>query len=517
MSKEHADFQTPPELVTAVLECLRVDGNLYPRVFEPTCGQGNFISGLLNLSVPPREIQAVEIQDVHYTRAKQIANQCLSTRIKVQKANLFDLDLIQDLKWHEPGRLLVVGNPPWITNSQLSVLESNNVLVKINLKGLKGLDALTGSSNFDIAEYIWLKLIRELASEKPTIALLCKPSVARNVLQFAFKESLLISNASIRMFDGGKWFNTLVGSCLFTLEVGAENACYEAAVYKNLNTTNPESVIGVVKGKLVADVASYKHSDFIDGVSPVTWRQGIKHDAASVMELTYSLKGVLQNKLGEIVAVEHNYVYPLLKCSDLFNGVTGSLKRAVIVTQKQLNESTQHLEELAPQLWRYLNSHIDKFERRKSSIYRGKSLFSMFGVGDYSFALYKVGISGLHKIPKFRVITPVNGRPVMLDDTCYFVPCYSLEQATLLCSLLNNPVCLDFIRSRIFLDAKRPITKKLLQILDLKAILDRLESKELLLQASAEFEQLKTALNQNKPSWPSSLGELLVECLPRSD
>src|SRR5438105_329350 len=92
--------------------------------------------------------------------------------------------------WHPTGPLLVVGNPPWVTNAELGTLGSNNLPHKKNLKGLRGIEARTGGSNFDIAEYIWLKLIQELASEQPTIALLCKASVARNVLQFAFDTKL---------------------------------------------------------------------------------------------------------------------------------------------------------------------------------------------------------------------------------------------------------------------------------------------------------------------------------------
>ncbi len=97
----------------------------------------------------------------------------------------------------------------------------------------------------------------------------------------------------------------------------------------------------------------------------------------------------------------------------------------------------------------------------------------MFGIGDYSFAPYKVAISGLHKIPRFRVLEPVDGRPIMLDDTCYFVPCYSLQEATRIASVLNDQICLNYISSIVFLDAKRPITKKLLQRIHIPSLIER--------------------------------------------
>ncbi|GAC1623275.1 MAG: hypothetical protein NVS4B11_17910 [Ktedonobacteraceae bacterium] len=134
------------------------------------------------------------------------------------------------------------------------------------------------------------------------------------------------------------------------------------------------------------------------------------------------------------------------------------------------------LQHHAPLLWNYLTQHIQFFERRKSSIYESQAPFTMFGIGDYSFAPYKVAISGLHKIPRFRVLEPINGRPVMLDDTCYFVPCYSLQEATLIASVLNDQTCLNYINSIVFLDAKRPITKKLLQRIHIPSLLERVET-----------------------------------------
>ncbi len=511
MSKQFGDFQTPPALVTAVLECLGASGHKWPRVLEPACGCGNFIAGLLNLSIHPREIQAIELQNSYIRNARKIADQSSFTRVVIKQGQLFEMNLLRDLHWSETGSLLVVGNPPWVTNSALGAIASNNLPHKRNLKGLKGLEAVTGSANFDIAEYIWIKLIKELAPEKPAIALLCKTSVARNVLQFAFDAKLPISKAYLKLIDAKKWFGAAVSACLFCVEVGTEKPQYEAAVYRDLYATDPDSTIGIAGGKLVADMGASQRLAFADGVCPLIWRQGLKHDAASVMELTYNPLGTLQNKLGETVLVESEYVYPLLKSTDVFKQSIARNYRAVIVPQKRLSEDTHQLQQAAPKLWSYLTARAEIFARRKSSIYRGKPPFSIFGIGDYSFARYKVGISGLHKIPKFRAIAPVEGRPVMLDDTCYFIACSSPEQAAFLTSLLNAPLCMDVINSRMFADAKRPIAKKLLQRIDLKALLNKIEIQSVLSEAEIEFEKLTSAAGKPKPVWPSSLEELLAE------
>jgi hypothetical protein len=74
------------------------------------------------------------------------------------------------------------------------------------------------------------------------------------------------------------------------------------------------------------------------------------------------------------------------------------------VTQKKIREDTLHIKKQLPETWRYLNDNIEAFEKRKSSIYRGAPVFSMFGIGKYSFSKYKVGVRGFYKRPLFSVL-----------------------------------------------------------------------------------------------------------------
>jgi hypothetical protein len=106
-------------------------------------------------------------------------------------------------------------------------------------------------------------------------------------------------------------------------------------------------------------------------------------------------------------------------------------------------------------------------DNRQSTIYRGQPRFAIFGVGDYSFALWKVAISGLHKSLQFVVIGPVEDKPAVLDDTCYFLPCATQLEAELIAELLNSSVAYEFFEAFIFWNDKRPVTAKLLRKLDI--------------------------------------------------
>ena len=89
----------------------------------------------------------------------------------------------------------------------------------------------------------------------------------------------------------------------------------------------------------------------------------------------------------------------------------------------------------------------------------------MFGVGDYSFAPYKVGVSGFYKKPLFSLLTA--DKPVMTDDTSYFLSFDNYDDAYTMMLLLNSQPVQEYLTSIAFLDSKRPYTVKLLSRLDL--------------------------------------------------
>ena len=126
-----------------------------------------------------------------------------------------------------------------------------------------------------------------------------------------------------------------------------------------------------------------------------------------------------------------------------------------------------------------MTSHLDLFNNRKSKIYQNSPQFAIFGIGPYSFEQYKIGISGFYKDIRFSLILPFNQKPVMLDDTCYFLSFDSLESALIIWTLLNLVEIKEFLNSLIFTDEKRPITKDILMRLNLLYLLQNYEFSEI--------------------------------------
>ncbi len=438
---------------------------------EPTCGQGNFIAEILRSELAPSEIIGIELQGHHVREARRAVDEAgSSAKVTIIQGSTFEID-VAGLPWETDGPLLVVGNPPWVTNSEMATLPGNNLPQKSNFKGMRGIEAITGRSNFDIAEFIWLKLIAALQGDETTLALLCKTSVARSVLRHAREASLGIRNARVYRIDAKRWFGASVDACLFALEAGGARRSYHVAVYESLDASRPTRVAGFVAGRFVTDMNRYRDVSFIEGSTPIEWRQGMKHDAAKVMELVHDGRHWV-NGLGERVDVEDDHIYPLMKGSDVRRVARGTElpRRGVVVPQKAAREDTRRLASSAPRLWAYLEKHAPHFRARKSSIYRNRPPYSVFGIGGYAFARYKVIVSGLHKRPLFVAVGPVAGKPVLCDDTCYLLPCETALQAATIAGLLNHPLSLRFLESIAPRDTKRPIKKSVLQRIDLPSL-----------------------------------------------
>jgi hypothetical protein len=176
----------------------------------------------------------------------------------------------------------------------------------------------------------------------------------------------------------------------------------------------------------------------------------------------------------ESVDVEPDWVFGLLKSSDVRRFEADRPRKRMIVPQRRLDDDTMLIERLAPKLWRYLSTHEKLLQERRSSIYRGKPPFSVFGVGDYAFARYKVAIAGLYKEPIFSLVGPLDDQPIVFDDTCYFLGFDTYDAALFVATLLNSSPVRALLRSIVFPDAKRPYTKAALMRIDLRKVAERL-------------------------------------------
>lgn len=460
---EFGDFQTPDDLANKVVTLLKTLGVEPATIIEPSCGRGAFLEAAAS-AFPKARLAGFDINAEYLQHsAKRLAGHA---DLSLTLGSFFRQD------WEgyiaQCARpLLVLGNPPWVTNAELGQLGSDNLPAKTNFQNHKGLDAVTGKSNFDISEWMLLENLKWLELEGGVLAVLCKTAVARKILASAWKRTAPIKDARIYRINALASFGAAVDACLFYLVVERVPALQKCAVYDSLDSSIPSSRFGFADGKVVSNVDDYLEHHHLFGINKdYTWRSGVKHDCSKVMEFDFA-DGALTNGYGSRVDIESTYLFPLFKSSDIGGAKQLDRRKYVLVTQRTVGEETESIREIAPKTWRYLLDHADALDRRTSVIYKNKARFSIFGVGDYTFAPWKIAISGLYKNLAFKLYGPVEGKPVCFDDTAYFLPFSIEEEARAALELLQMPAAQSFLKSMIFWDEKRPITVDVLKRLDM--------------------------------------------------
>lgn len=471
-SKEFGDFQTPPALALSAAGLLWRLGIRPRSILEPTCGRGAFLAAAATTFPTAERIIGLDINDDHLAAARGTVGE-FDGRVVLQHGDFFRTEWRTIVK-RSDGPWLIIGNPPWVTSSELGCLGSDNLPAKSNFHRRPGIEAITGKSNFDISEWMLLRYADWLEGCEGAISVLCKTAVARRILQQLWRSRANpVRSARIYKIDAISHFGAAVDACFLVLELAphAGRVCCE--VFDDLAAVAPSHMFGFSDGCVINNFEVFHlHRDLLEPENRYIWRSGIKHDCSKVMELAITTNG-FENGFGEPVEVEDALLFPLLKSSDIGNGRIECRGR-MLVTQRAVGEDTGHIRAHAPRTWSYLQAHAEFLEKRASSIYRNKPRFSIFGVGPYSFMPWKIAISGFYKKLRFMKIGPIDGKPVVFDDTIYFLPCGSEEEADFLYSLLQSEPARAFFDCMIHWDEKRPITADILKRLSIRNLARRL-------------------------------------------
>lgn len=388
-------------------------------------------------------------------------------KVEISQADVFEINWIDVLRTNEQP-VLIIGNPPWVTNTNQSKTNSENIPQKQNLSFDKGIDAITGKSNFDISEAIIRGLITAFKESESVIAMVCKYTVARKLIKYVANESL---DPTLKFFkiDGKKYFRVSVSCGLVLIDFSQRSIGNKMYIYNSLDEDDYSYVVGVDQGRLISDFDIYTKYLYLLKPNSLQWRSGVKHNASQIFELMPLSKNEAKQKNGEVFLIENDIRYPYMKAADVFQG--REPRKEIVVTQTHPGEDTLKLKSLYPLAWKYLQSHRDVLNSRKSKVYQNQIPFAIFGIGDYSFQPYKIAIASMYKEPRFQLIKPYNEKPVLFDDTVYFLSFEDLRTAESYLEALEDPRILDLIEALSFPDSQRIVTSKLLNQLNLEVIL----------------------------------------------
>ncbi|HEY2341428.1 MAG TPA: hypothetical protein VGH90_00300, partial [Chthoniobacteraceae bacterium] len=342
---EFGDFQTPRSLSAGICRFLAKRGVHPAAIVEPTCGQGSFVESALMYFEGSVGVWAFDCNPGHLHRLQEKLGPESRTRVMCWEQNFFTFDW-PDFVRTLPDNVLFLGNPPWVTNAAIGAMGNVNLPTKSNFQGRSGLAAKTGAANFDISEWMLIRLAESLRDKRGVIAMLCKTSTARRFLRHAWSTSLVVSDAALYHIDTAYHFNVTVEACLLLCRLNHGEKEFSAAIYDSVNADHPRRRFGLSGNEMVANLDDYRELQDLDGSAPYRWRSGAKHDCSKVMEFEKSAQGYI-NGAGECIALEDECMYPLLKSSDIGNGRTRP-RKYVLLPQRRVGENTEVLRERAP-------------------------------------------------------------------------------------------------------------------------------------------------------------------------
>jgi SAM-dependent methyltransferase len=164
-----------------------------------------------------------------------------------------------------------------------------------------------------------------------------------------------------------------------------------------------------------------------------TVRHGVKDDAKAVYALDRE----------QARALEPDHVYPYLRSRHVVKfGLFGHDLH--LVPLRRLGEDNEaELRRDCPATYEYLAANRERLEARASSWLDRGPFYTLFGLGDYTWADYKVVWCRLGFKPHFAVVSTredpdLGEKPVVPGDHCMFVATDDEREAHLLCALLNS-------------------------------------------------------------------------------
>jgi methylase of polypeptide subunit release factors len=225
-TREFGDFQTPAPLAALACRWLAQEGVAPASILEPTCGTGAFLRAALEQFPRVRKAIGADINPQYLREAGlSLARSGPLSRTQLIHGSFYHLDWPSILR-ELPAPLLILGNPPWITNASHTAIAGDNAPSKSNFKGLRGVEAITGKSNFDISEYMLLQMLQWVVEYHVSFGMLCKSSVARKILSHAWEQDLPVSFRMAEIDAAGHW-GVAVAACMLlaTFDASGRRDC----------------------------------------------------------------------------------------------------------------------------------------------------------------------------------------------------------------------------------------------------------------------------------------------------
>ena len=374
----------------------------------------------------------------------------------------------------------LVGNPPWVPWERLSTLQKDRLregpVDRLDLFEHRGAAARLGHANDDLSlPFVWSCLDRYLDDDGVAAFVLKRDHLrgpAGRLLRSGRVGGRHVSIDHVHDFSRVEPFDGVdADAALYVFRLGsadsaaperetvgddrAEPPCVETTTGHTVPTTLWEPTAErPAFGSLDRLAATHDRTETaltpVSAADPAGPWQRVDADRSALGDCSYRIRHGLKDDAKAVFSVddallaeiEPTHVYPYLRSKHVVKwGLFGHDR--FLVPQRQAGEDNEAtLERQTPRTYDYLRRHRERLDARGSSWFDSGPFYSLFGLGPYTWAPYKVVWCRLGFKPHFVVVSTVDDdelgrKTVVPGDHCMFVGCDDEDEAHYLCALLN--------------------------------------------------------------------------------
>ncbi|WP_380675824.1 N-6 DNA methylase [Salinigranum sp. GCM10025319] len=492
------EYYTPPGLaelgVDAVAE--EVDDVATVRVVDPGCGAGAFLTAALRRKRDARRedesptetierltatVVGVDLNPVAVAAARTAYLLALLPVVERSDAEVDRVSLPVFLgdalglaadaptTGVEGAADVLLGNPPWIPWERLPDAQKRRLregpIDRLNLFDYEGASARLGHANDDLSlPFVWTCLDRYLADDGVAAFVLKRDHLrgpAGRLVRSGRVGSRPLSVERVHDFAAVDPFDGVdAGAALYLFRVGSAASGDGAAggsasdvdpvpttVWEPTDRTPDFGSLRRLRATLTRTETALEPVDPDDRAGP--WHR-TDSDTVALGECRYRIRHGLKDDAKAVFSVdadlldriEPDHVYPYLRSKHVVKwGLFGHDR--FLVPQRQAGEDNEEaLARETPTTYDYLRRNRDRLAARGSSWFDSGPFYSLFGLGPYTWAPYKLVWCRLGFKPHFAVVSTVadpelGEKRVVPGDHCMFVACDDEREAHYLCALLN--------------------------------------------------------------------------------
>lgn len=406
-------FFTRHNIVEEIHKCF--DYSHIETVVDSAAGSCNFLISLAEM-YPEKQFYGVEKNKIIYDEVHSLVKD-------IPNVTYFHGDILID-SFPIPKCDLYVGNPPFVNYADLEsgYQEQVRTLWTRFFDTARGFKMLLGHSRGDISQLIFYYTIEHYLKPGGRIGVILPDSLIQsNRASAAFREFTNIGVEKLVDISHKRSFDNTRRNCFYLLGTKGEKTTYPLAFEKQDKTAY---LYKIGSDLIEEDSELFKRSDY-------TPRQGIN---------TLGANGIFFFK--DKPEFSSPLIKPLLKSSDVQAWRHDVSYSVLVPYEKGQIIPEERLADTYPRAYEYLLSHKDTLENRRSRFAK-RYWYALFGVGEYTFAKYKV---------VWRSLGAHDMAACVVDDAlpnqalhCY-IATDDKKEAYYVCGILNSDIYSDHVK-----------------------------------------------------------------------